>query len=269
VRLALCGAVWKAVVSYGRRPELQTFGGRLPIAESTIVARAREPVSGPQVVGVLAGLGVGVAANLAIGDVGVTSWALALVVAAFVVLPLATLGHELGHALAVSLLAQRPSLVVVGRGPFLRIKADPALVLFSVMPTRGVPFSGICRYDPSGLSWRTIAYVALAGPLASLCELIALALSVPLLWSTGPTMRLLMFLTAACLITSIAANLWPNGATPADHDRSFRRDGPMAHLAYSRYQAGAPLLAIKSPVDRDGSDPPEGAPSGIRPKREP
>jgi hypothetical protein len=96
----------------------RSLGGGLPIADSTIVARAREPVSGPQVLGVLTGLGLGVAANLAAGDVGVTSWALAFVVAAFVVLPLATLGHELGHALAVSLLAQRPSLVVVGRGPF-------------------------------------------------------------------------------------------------------------------------------------------------------
>jgi hypothetical protein len=121
------------------------------------------------------------------------------------------------------------------------------------MPTRGVPFSGICRYDAAGLSWRTIAYVALAGPLATLCELIALALTAPLLWSTGPTVRLLTSLTAAWLITSIAANLWPNGAaTAADPDRSFRRDGPMARLAYSRYQAGAPLLAVKSRVDRDG-----------------
>jgi hypothetical protein len=250
--LAQRGELEKAVVSYGCRPEHRSLGGRLPIADGTIVARAREPVSGPQVLGVLAGLAVGVAANLAAGDVGVTSWAVTFVAAAFVV-PLATLGHELGHALAVSLLAQRPSLVIVGRGPFLRIKADPAVVLFSVMPTRGVPFSGICRYDASGLSWRTIAYVALAGPLATLCELIALALTAPLLWSTGPTLRLLMSLTAAWLITSIAANLWPNAAaTAADRDESFRRDGPMARLAYSRYQAGAPPLAIKSRADRDG-----------------
>jgi hypothetical protein len=217
------------------------------------VARAREPASGPQILGVIAALAVGVAANLAAGDVSAMSWALAFVVAAFVVLPLATLGHELGHALAVSLLAQRPSLVVVGRGPFVRIKADPAVVLFGVMPTRGLPFSGICRYDASGLSWRTIAYVALAGPLATLCELIALALTVPFLWSTGPTTRLLMSVTAAWLITSIAADLRPNGAaTAADRDGSSRRDGPMARLAYSRYQAGAPPLASRPRVDRDG-----------------
>lgn len=211
------------------------------------MARAREPVSGPQLARVLAGVGVAVAAKLGAGDVGAAGWFVALLALAFIVQPLATLGHELGHALAVSLVAQRPCLVVVGRGPFLRIRADSAVVLFSPMPTRGVPFSGICRYDPSGLSWRAIAAIALAGPLATLCELIALVAAAPAIWSTGPVMRLVIMLTAACLISSLAVNLWPNrAATAPGQQRSFHRDGTTAPLAYSRYRAGAPPLLIKS-----------------------
>lgn len=211
------------------------------------MARARQPVSGRQLVGVLAGVAVAVVAKLGAGAVSTAGWIVALGALTFVVQPLATLGHELGHALAVAVVAQRPSLVVVGRGPFLRIRADPTLVLLSPMPTRGVPFSGICRYDPSGLSWRAIAMIALAGPLATLCELGALAAVASTLWSTEPVMRLLILLTAACLITSLTVNLWPSRATIAPGQQSsIRRDGVVARLAYSRHRAGAPPLTSKS-----------------------
>jgi hypothetical protein len=207
------------------------------------VGRERQPVSGSQIVAVLVGAGLAFAGNANLGTARLMAVFLALT---FVVQPLATLGHELGHALAISLLSRRPSLVVVGRGPFVRIKADPTVVMFSLLPTRGVPFSGICRYDPSGLSWRTIMWVALAGPLATLCELIALALAAPVLWSSGLAVRWLIGLTAACLTTSLVVNLWPHRPGTTDRDRGVRRDGPIARVAYARYRTGAPPLPVKS-----------------------
>lgn len=211
------------------------------------MSRARQPVSGPQVAGAAAGIAAAVAAQLCAGDVGTLGWIVALGALTFVIQPLAILGHELGHALAVSLVAQRRSLVVVGRGPFLRIKADPTLVLLSPMPTRGVPFGGICRYDQSGLSWRAIAVIALSGPLATVCELGALGAVAPAMWSTAPVTRLMILLTAACLIASLTVNLWPSqAATDSGQQRSIQRDGVTARLAYSRHRAGAPPRQIKS-----------------------
>lgn len=211
------------------------------------MSKAREPVSGAQVAGVAAGVAAAAVAQLCAGDVGTLGWIVAVGALTFVIQPLATLGHELGHALAVSLVAQRQSLVVVGRGPFLRIQADPTLVLLSPMPTRGVPFSGICRYDPSGLPWRAIAVIALAGPFATLCELAALAAIAPAMWSTAAVTRLMILLTAASLIASLTVNLWPSRAAGVPgQQRSIQRDGVTARLAYSRHRAGAPPLQIKS-----------------------
>lgn len=86
-----------------------------------------------------------------VGDIGLLGSVIGFVIAGLIVLPLSILGHELGHALAVSRLGRRNCMVIVGRGPFMRFTAGRAVVLFSVLPTRGVPFAGVCRYDPSGL----------------------------------------------------------------------------------------------------------------------
>lgn len=191
-------------------------------------------------------LGVMGAAEVSAGHVSAVGWTVAILLLMFVIQPLAILGHELGHALAVSLLAGRSSLVVVGRGPFVRVKADPTTVLFSVLPTRGVPFSGVCRFDPAGISWRAIVWIALAGPLATLCELVGVAAVAPLMWDTGAVMRLVIIQTAAILILHLAINLWPDRAAAAGGKQpSFVRDGPKARLAYAHHRAGTPVTALK------------------------
>jgi hypothetical protein len=212
------------------------------------VLRQGQPLTGRQVIGVLAGLAAfSAVVGFLVGDVGVGNWVVAFLVWAFVAQPLATLGHELGHALAVSVLARRSSLVIVGRGPFLRIKADPALVLFSVLPTRGVRYVGVCRYDARGVSWGAIAGIALAGPLATLCELIAVVAVAPATWDAGSVVRLLILLTGTMLIASLVMNLRLDGvAVPPGQIPAFMRDGPTARLAYARQRAGAPPLSPKT-----------------------
>jgi hypothetical protein len=165
---------------------------------------------------------------------------IALLVLGFVVQPLATLGHELGHALAALLLGGRPSLIVVGRGPFLRIRAEPTLILFSVLPTRGVLFAGICRYNPTGLPWRSVLLIALAGPLATLIELLAALLLGPALWHDGALARMVIAWTDIWLAVSLAVNLWPRGGVSGPGtDRALRRDGDLARYAYARHRAAA------------------------------
>ena len=130
------------------------------------------------------------------GDIGLAGGLLGVLIAGLVVGPLLVLGHELGHALAVSRLARRGCMVIVGRGPFVRFRAGRVVILFSLLPTSGVPFAGICRYDPSGLPWRTIGWIALAGPLATAAELVGLAVAAPLVWTIGPLARFVLIITA-------------------------------------------------------------------------
>ena len=205
-----------------------------------------KPLTGAQITGALIGVGACLVAGAAQGDVGLVDQWIAILVAVYVVGPLATLGHELGHALALALVG-RSSMVIVGRGPFLRIKADPTVVLFSPMPTRGVPFRGICRYDPSGLSWRAIGWMALAGPLATFVELLALGLFGALLWEgSGPVVRTALIFSVAGLLASLVINLWPRRATP--QPGRFGHDGDTARMAFARHRAGVPPLAAATPA---------------------
>lgn len=224
----------------------QTAGSRLNYGSAMADCSgrmSREPRSKFGLVAVGASIGVLLAATHAAipgGGFALGDFLLALFVLAFVVQPLATLGHELGHAVAALTLGGQPSLIVVGRGPFLRVRADPTLVLFSVLPTRGVPFAGICRYNPSGLAWRSIALIALAGPLVTLLELIATVLLGSAVWESGTLGRMLIVWTGLWLAASLVANLWPRGGvTLPGSDQAFRRDGDLARYAYARHRAAA------------------------------
>jgi hypothetical protein len=197
-----------------------------------------KPLTGAQIAGVLIFSAACLMAGALQVDVGTMDVLVAALLATYVVGPLATLGHELGHALALTLL-DRSSMVIVGRGPFLRIKADPAIVLFSPMPTRGVPFRGICRYNPAGLSWRAIGWVSLAGPLATAVELIALGLLGAILWpGSSQVVRTTLVFSASGLLTSLVKNLLPRGA--AARPGIVSHDGDTARMAFARHRAGAP-----------------------------
>jgi hypothetical protein len=181
------------------------------------------------------------AVMLTLGDIGLAGILVGFLIIGLLVLPLSTLGHELGHALAVSRLGRRNCMVIVGRAPFLRFTAGRAVVLLSVLPARDLPFSGVCRYDPSGLPWRMIGWIALAGPLATAAELIGLVAAAPLLWTIGPLARFVVVLSVEILIWALVRNLRERApAAQAEGHGRWLHDGDLARLAFARHRAGIP-----------------------------
>lgn len=190
-----------------------------------------------------------IAFTLMQGDIGLAGGLIGPLIVGVVVLPLSILVHELGHALAVSRLGRRNCMVIVGRGPFLRFTAGQAVVLFSVVPTRGVPFSGICRYDRSGLPWRTIGWIALSGPMATGAELIGLAVAAPLLWTIGPLARFVVVLSIEILLWTLVRNLRERPpAQQADGSGQWLLDGELARLAFACHRAGTPPQAASTAI---------------------
>jgi hypothetical protein len=170
-----------------------------------------------------------------------TTWMVVAAIVQFVIAPLSTLLHELGHAAAVALIGRRQSFVMVGRGPWLTVKRGRVTVHFSALATRGVRIAGVCRYDRSGLSWTQLGWIALAGPLATAAQLILVLAIAPLLWGHGSTVRCLLVLSTVGLAGSLVANLVPQRSSdPGERATVTRRDGTQAREAFACHKAGAP-----------------------------
>jgi hypothetical protein len=219
--------------------------GRRPIGLLVL----RQTTTRDELVDVTFAMAAMIAVMFVLGDIGLAGTVIGFLIVGLVVLPLSILAHELGHALAVSRLGRRHCMVVVGRGPFLRFTAGRAVVLFSVLPTRGIPFSGACRYDPSGLPWRMIGWIALAGPLATAAELIGLVAAAPLLWPIGPLARFVVVLSAEILGWALVRNLRERAsAARADAPGGSLYDGDLARLAFARQRAGMPPAAPSTAI---------------------
>lgn len=207
---------------------------------------ANEPVSVRQVVWILVGLGACVVAGIWLAREGVSprlpsliDWLISISVVRLLVQPLATLLHELGHAFAVTRLGRRPALMIVGRGPWMSATCGNLRVRFSLVPGRGVRLRGACVYDPSGLSWRSIAWISLAGPIATGVTLAAVLAIAPALWAAGALARLIIFLTVIGLALSLIDNLIPRRLTPrADAAKLGERDGWKARQAFKCHAQG-------------------------------
>jgi hypothetical protein len=206
------------------------------------VSRLRQPISGPDAVAILLGAASLLVSQYWLGAVpSFTAWMVVSAIVVFVIQPLSTLLHELGHAGAVSLIGRRHSFVMVGRGPWLTVKRGRVTVHFSMLATRGVRIAGVCRYDRSGLSWKQVGWIALAGPLATAAQLVLVLAIAPLLWTGGPTARYLIVMWTIGLAGSLIINLMPQRSRdPGDHATATRRDGTQAREAFARHKAGAP-----------------------------
>jgi membrane-associated protease RseP (regulator of RpoE activity) len=176
-------------------------------------------------------------------------WVLVGLALAFVVRPVSTLLHELGHAAAAVWLGGRAAHVIVGRGPWTNLVVGRVRVSFSLLPTRGVRMSGLCRYDASGLPWRSLAWIALAGPAATLSVLVLLIALVPAAWSAGSFARVLIVLSAAAETVSLVVNLRMVTLQPGD-DRAVITDydGAKARRAFARHREGAPPPQLPLPT---------------------
>jgi hypothetical protein len=199
----------------------------------------------------LLGVGLFAVARWAGGPLSLEHLIVLVLVAEFVINPFSTLLHELGHALAVTRLGRRTARVVVGRGPWLEMAAGRIHLRFSLLPARGVTFGGICVYESAGLPWRTLGLIALAGPLATLFELVGLLALAPALWQLGALARGLLILTAGGLVASLLGNL-SRERLVAGGDRAVvaQPDGWKARRAFALHREGAPPLPPARDTDR-------------------
>ena len=107
-------------------------------ADKYTMSRLRQPVPAAHVVVFLfSAVGFGVAQHWA-GRLTSAQLLVALGLLEFVVQPVSTLIHELGHGVVACRLRGGPASIVVGRGPWLRFSVGQIRVNFSLLPGRGV-----------------------------------------------------------------------------------------------------------------------------------
>lgn len=212
----------------------------------------REPVSFRQVATIVLGGGGMLAAQVWLGRMpGVVGWLVLICVLQLLVQPVTTLLHELGHAVAVVWLGRRPALVTVGRGPWASAKGGRITVRFSLIPSRGVALRGLCVYDPSGLPWRSIGWISLAGPIATAITSAAILAAAPAIWPAGTLARYIVVSTLLMLAESLIVNLTPRPQRPRPQAAIVgRRDGWAARHAFDCHRKG-----IAAPAKRQSSPP--------------
>jgi hypothetical protein len=93
------------------------------------------------------------------------------------------------------------------------------------------------------LPWRSIALIALAGPLATLLELATVVLFGSAAWHDGALARTLIVCTSVWLAVGVVANLWPRGGVVRPgSDQGFRRDGDLARHAYAQHRSATTAI---------------------------
>jgi membrane-associated protease RseP (regulator of RpoE activity) len=98
-----------------------------------------------------------------------SAWDVALMCSIIIVigLPLLTLVHELGHAIAVRLRGLPLESIVVGNTDDLTFRTGAVIVRLGRVLQDEVP-AGYVRYEPTRASASDVIVIALAGPLANL-----------------------------------------------------------------------------------------------------
>lgn len=160
----------------------------------------------------------------------------AVFVSSMVVWPMATLAHELGHAALALRFSADPVIVQVGRPPaMVELAGDRLAVRWSLLPSRGVPFAGMCLWDITYATDLERMAVSLAGPLVT-------AMLVPLfLWATIMSAGSPSWITATWLVSAniaLIAFLTCIDPRMTDEERAdgVFRDGPTARAAFRAWR---------------------------------
>jgi hypothetical protein len=190
--------------------------------------------------------------------IGAEDFLVALVLAEFVVSPLSTLAHELGHARAALRAAPGKVTIVVGRkSAALGIFFDRLGIWWSPIPARGVAFRGICIWNARLATPRRRLSVALSGPLVTVLLIPIYAAGAVATRSSPAWIPATLGLSAFACFVGCLVNLDPR-ITVEEKKRSLRRDGPQALAAYRamrRTQVAPPSVY--------GLDPPVRGLTGI------
>jgi hypothetical protein len=176
-----------------------------------------------------------------LGPLSTRSWLAVLGVYYLFLHQISTLWHELGHAVAARKFTRRPVQVIVGRAPRRRMRFGRVIVDLGVLPILGLSCNGLTRYNPAGVRWRLIAWIALSGPAATSILLVVVVVLGRLEWHTGIAFRYLMVFWGVQLAVSLMTNVRPRPLNlPPDAVLRGARDGWLAQWALARAKAGAP-----------------------------
>ncbi|HTX30789.1 MAG TPA: hypothetical protein VMD09_05355 [Solirubrobacteraceae bacterium] len=200
-----------------------------------------------QVLLVVASLVAGMFVARIAGPVTQVQLVVLLLLLEFVVYPVSTLIHELGHAAVARRVTREPVSVVVGRAPYATFALDQVRVNFSFLPSCGVSYRGVCRFNPAGVSSRNRARIALAGPAATLVELCIAAAIGARVWDQASLFgRNLVAFILLGLVASLVVNLIPRNSGPIPNDGAQA----LAALKHDRAQTQLPIAAATRPSTR-------------------
>ena len=158
-----------------------------------------------------------------------------------VVMPLATLGHELGHALLALRAVPGPVIVHVGRPPaWIELDWPRLKIRWSPLPARGVPFAGLCVWRGSLASPRAKVAVYLAGPLVTALQIPVFLALLALCREMADWIPATWGLSALVAFIGVLFNLDPRTSAEANAAHgAIRRDGPQALAAYRVWRASS------------------------------
>jgi hypothetical protein len=168
--------------------------------------------------------------------IGLGNFLLALLLAEFVLTPISTLIHELGHAtiaLKATPKGTRVTVVVGKKTAALGIVFERLTIWWSPIPASGVSFRGICIWQGHLASHRDRLKMALAGPLMT-ALLIPVYVAAAVVTRTSVTWIPATFgLAAFGCFASLLMNADPRTTKAELSSRvSIKRDGPQALAAY-------------------------------------
>jgi hypothetical protein len=155
---------------------------------------------------------------------------IAIALVSFVITPLATLSHEVGHAAVALRVSSGPVFVYVGRPPALvRWRITRLQINWSPPPPRGVPFAGLCVWRPARSPQARLA-VRLAGPAVTALLVPAFLLVMVVSLDSPGWVPATWGLAALSAFVSLLYNIDPRPATKAERAgaATMRRDGPEA-----------------------------------------
>jgi hypothetical protein len=156
-----------------------------------------------------------------------------------VLMPLETLAHELGHGLVAVRASRGPVRLYVGRPPFLiEARFGRMSISWSPLPTRGVPFGGLCVWHPRRATPSGRLAVIVAGPIVT-AIFVLLFLLAAFQTAQMPGLIPATFLGAAMIsfITLLmGADPRPANARERAEPDGIRRDGPQARAAYRAWR---------------------------------
>ena len=175
------------------------------------------------------------------GPAGISpaDWVVGFLLAAFVVMPFAILAHELGHAALALRAGPGPVTIQVGRPPsWFELEFERLTIRWSPLPMRGVPFAGVCVWNPKGADPGAVFAIAVAGPLVTALLVPVFVLAAFAFVGSAPWITATWGMSAFCCFTSLLINADPRPANDAEraNPRAARRDGPRAWASYRAWR---------------------------------